>query len=69
MTNIDSLVLYGDGNVEKLMQETMRSSMGLVSGIEQGTCINIKNIAETFLGVKAANMTEDKTEEIIDEEL
>lgn len=59
LTNIDSLTLYGDGNVESLMQETMRSSMGLVSGIEQGTGINLKNIAETFLGVKAANISDD----------
>ena len=52
LTNVDSIVMYGDGNSSKLVRDIMNTSSQVIEGVEQTTGLDIKALISGYLGGK-----------------
>jgi len=58
LSKTEKIVMFGDGNVEKMMKDTIAGSMSLFERLQQSTGLNLSNIINTFVGTKAAIQSE-----------
>lgn len=60
LAKTEKIVMFGEGNPEKMMQDTLRSSLGVVEALKEGTGIDLPNIINGFAGTKLALDAHDK---------
>ena len=63
LAKTEKIVMFGDGNAERLMKDTLNSSFGVIEGIKEGTGIDLPSILNTFAGTKLALQTEAGTDD------
>ena len=63
LAKTEKIVMFGDGNAERLMKDTLNSSFGVIEGIKEGTGIDLPSILNTFAGTKLALQTEVGTDD------
>ncbi|MFV0392991.1 MAG: hypothetical protein ACK5LC_01135 [Coprobacillaceae bacterium] len=54
LSKTEKIVMFGDGNAEKMVGDTLRSSLGVVEGLKEGTGIDLTAILNNFAGTKLA---------------
>jgi Uncharacterized protein conserved in bacteria len=69
LAKTEKIVMFGDGNAERLMKDTLHSSFGVIEGIKEGTGIDLPSIFNTFAGTKLALQSEEGTEDAEDKTL
>ena len=63
LAKTEKIVMFGDGNAERLMKDTLNSSFGIIEGIKEGTGIDLPTILNTFAGTKLALQSEEETDD------
>lgn len=54
LSKTEKIIMFGDGNAEKMVGDTLRSSLGVVEGLKEGTGIDLTAILNNFAGTKLA---------------
>lgn len=54
LSKTEKIVMFGDGNAQKMMKDTLTSSLGVVEGLKEGTGIDLAAILNGFAGTKLA---------------
>lgn len=54
LAKTEKIVMFGEGNVEKMISDTVNSSFSVVNGLKEATGIDLTQVANNFLGTKAA---------------
>jgi flotillin len=54
LSKTEKIIMFGDGNAEKMVGDTLRSSLGIVEGLKEGTGIDLAAILNGFAGTKLA---------------
>ena len=54
LAKTEKIIMFGEGNAERLMQDTLNSSLGFIEGLKEGTGIDLPSILNTFAGAKLA---------------
>ena len=62
LAKTEKIIMFGEGNAERLMQDTLNSSLGFVEGLKEGTGIDLPSILNAFAGSKLALQTENDAE-------
>ena len=55
LTNVDHIVMYGEGNNTKLISDVMNTSNQVLEGIKEATGLDLSTILSSFVGAKSAN--------------
>ena len=55
LENVDSIVMYGDGNSTKMIKDIVNTASQAMHGIESATGLNIQALISGFLGSKLTN--------------
>ena len=63
LSNVDSMVMYGDGNSTKLIKDIVGTTSQVSEGIKASTGIDLHSIVSGFLGGKIANPTIDSNKD------
>ncbi len=58
LAQTEKIVMFGDGNVERMMSDTINSSFSVVNGIKEATGVDLASAFNQFLGTKAAISSE-----------
>lgn len=68
LTRTDKIVMYGDGNATKVVKDVMNSANQIMEGVKESTGIDITSLIAGIAGGKiAANATQNKEDEVIDD--
>lgn len=54
LSKTEKIIMFGDGNAERLVQDTVNSSLGVIEGLKHSTGIDLPEIITEFVGTKAA---------------
>ncbi len=54
LAKTEKIIMFGEGNAEKVVSDTMKSSFGVVEGLKEGTGIDLVSILNNFAGTKLA---------------
>ncbi|AMC94331.1 hypothetical protein AOC36_10210 [Erysipelothrix larvae] len=54
LSKTEKIVMFGEGNAEKLVHDTVNASLGVIEGLKHSTGIDIPEIITEFVGTKAA---------------
>lgn len=68
LSQVEKIVMFGDGNTEKLTKDTVNTAFSVFEGVEEATGIDLKAIINNFAGTKMALDTTTDSEKIVDEE-
>ena len=74
LAQTEKIVMFGEGNAERMMQDTINSSFSVFEGVEQATGLDLKAILNNFAGTKMALDSSDAgevvttTEEVVEYE-
>ena len=52
LENVDSIIMYGEGNTTKLVKDVMNTSSQIFEGIKQSTGLDVTNLISQFLNNK-----------------
>lgn len=63
LAKTEKIIMFGEGNAEKLVQSTINSSLGIVEGLKESTGIDLPEIMNNFIGTKAAIDAADKNKD------
>lgn len=55
LDNVNSITMFGDGNSSKMVEDIVKSTSQVMSGIEASTGINVQALLSGFLGSKLNN--------------
>ena len=55
LTNVDQIVMYGEGNSAKLVKDVMNTSNQVLEGVKQATGLDISTLLSGYLGAKSGN--------------
>lgn len=55
LSKTEKIVMFGEGNAERMIQDTLHSSLGVVEGLKEGTGIDLQSLLAGFLGGSVAN--------------
>lgn len=58
LAQTEKIVMFGEGNVERMMSDTINSSFSVVNGIKEATGVDLASAFNQFLGTKAAISSE-----------
>ena len=69
LDNVNSITMFGDGNSSKMVEDVVKSTSQVMSGIEASTGINVQALLSGFLGSKLNNNNSEsnKSDENISE--
>lgn len=67
LSKTEKIVMFGEGNAERLMQDTLNSSLGFIEGLKEGTGIDLPGILNNFAGTKLALDTQNAEEATVSE--
>lgn len=69
LDNVNSITMFGDGNSSKMVEDVVKSTSQVMSGIEASTGINVQALLSGFLGSKLNNnnVESNKSDENISE--
>lgn len=59
LTNVDKIVMYGEGGSTKLIKDVMNSTNQILEGVKEATGIDITNIVSSYMGSSAAINSKD----------
>ena len=59
LTNVDKIVLYGEGGSTKMIKDVMNSTNQILEGVKEATGIDITNIISSYMGSSAAINSKD----------
>lgn len=59
LTNVDKIVLYGEGGSTKMIKDVMNSTNQILEGVKEATGIDITNIVSSYMGSSAAINSKD----------
>jgi Uncharacterized protein conserved in bacteria len=62
LAQTEKIVMFGEGNAERMMQDTINSSFSVFEGVEQATGLDLKAILNNFAGTKMALDSSDAGE-------
>ena len=54
LTNVDKIVMYGEGGSTKMIKDVMNSTNQILEGVKEATGIDITNIVSSYMGSSAA---------------
>ena len=59
LTNVDKIVMYGEGGSTKMIKDVMNSTNQILEGVKEATGIDITNIVSSYMGSSAAINSKD----------
>ena len=59
LTNVDKIVMYGEGGSTKMIKDVMNSTNQILEGVKEATGIDITNIVYSYMGSSAAINSKD----------
>lgn len=63
LTQVEKIVMFGEGNTEKMMKDTVNGAFSVFEGVEQATGIDLKGVINNFAGTKMALDANEKENE------
>ncbi|MDQ0359485.1 flotillin family protein [Breznakia pachnodae] len=69
LSKTEKIIMFGDGNAEKMVGDTLKSSLGVVEGLKEGTGIDLAAILNGFAGTKMALDASKAEDEVIKPEV
>jgi flotillin len=69
LSKTEKIIMFGDGNAEKMVGDTLKSSLGVVEGLKEGTGIDLAAILNGFAGTKMALDASKAEDEVVKPEV
>lgn len=54
LSKTEKIIMFGEGNAEKMVGDTLKTAFGVVEGLKEGTGIDLAAILNGFAGTKLA---------------
>ena len=63
LSKTEKIIMFGEGNSQKLVDDTLKSSFSIIEGLKEGTGVDLAAILNNFAGTKMALDVKEKEKE------